>query len=175
MLEIKGLDKVIAKLEKMTDIPEKADKILYELAKIGEKELENAYSERIIDTRYDRKTKEFQEIDVTPKITTDVIQYDKTTELIAEGEELLYLEFGAGIKHNNPREWENILDIPVPLEVADIGTRGKGLGSNEAWYYSRGGITSIRSEGIKARGGFARAINEIYANVDRIIEEVLDE
>lgn len=172
-LKIEGLDKVIKKVNAYAKMPEKADKILYELAELGKQDLENAYRDPQIDQ--ERTSSGYIDRATTANVTTGITQEGATTTLWAEGNDLLFYEFGTGVTHNTPRPWSNVLNIQVPMEVSDIGTYNKGFGSFRYWHYSVDGKKSIRTEGIKARAGFANAINTITFNTDRVIKEVLNE
>ncbi len=168
-LKKKGLSKLIKSLQKSTVTPEKADKIMYKLAKKGEEELIQAYSTPNIDLN--KSTGSFEV--TTPNIQHDVQNQDGVVELWAEGEELLFYEFGTGITHNSPRDWENVLNIQVPEYVSAIGTYGKGYGAYPYWHYRNDNMQSIMTRGIVARGGFARAINRAVSDVEVTVKEVL--
>lgn len=172
-LKTQGLDKMINKLNTMSKMPEKADKILYELAKLGEQELQNAYREPQVDQESTKVG--YVDHARVPNIDIGITQDGNKTELWANGEDLLFYEFGTGVTHNTPRPWSNVLNIQIPPEVMDIGTYNKGYGAFRYWHYSIDGNKSIKTEGIKARAGFANAINTIAFNADKVIKEVLDE
>lgn len=168
-----GLDKVVSKINQFAKLPEKADKILLELAKMGEQELRTAYSEPQIDQ--EKTSTGYVDHVYVPKITTGIEQKGKQTTLWADGDDLLFYEFGAGITHNTPRPWSNVLNIQIPPEISDIGTYNKGYGAFPYWYYTLDGEGSIKTEGIRARAGFANAINTIAFNAEKVVKEVLDE
>lgn len=169
-VEIKGLDSVIKKVESMTNMPEKANKIFYKLCEIGEQEVRKAHR----DVEYDYNFDTNSQVAIQSDIRTYIDVVDNKTSLVAEGQQLLFHEFGAGISKNNPREWSNVLNIPVPLTILPIGTYGQGFGMNEKWVYREANMAFL-TKGYKAKAGFAHAINAIVANTDRIIKEVLNE
>lgn len=170
-IKITGLDNLIKKIEQATVTPEKANKIAYRLAKIGEEELEKAYSEPKIDIH----TPTGDLVISGPNVDMGVDQIGNETTLWAKGEDLLFYEFGTGVTHNTPRSWDNVLNIPVPSEILDIGTYGKGYGSYEYWFYSKPWLRGIKTYGIKARAGFPNAINRMVDEVDEVIKEVMNE
>lgn len=172
-IEKKGLNQVVDKINKFAKLPEKADKMLYELAKLGEQELREAYSEPQIDQ--EKTSTGYVDRVHTPKITVGIEQKGNQTTLWADGEQLLFFEFGAGITHNTPRPWSNVLNVQIPPEVSDIGTYNKGFGAFPYWHYSINGKGSIKTEGIRARAGFANAINTITFNTEKVVKEVLNE
>lgn len=172
-IKIEGLDKVLKKLNTYTKMPEKADEILYKLAELGKQDLENAYREPQVDQ--ERTKSGYIDRATTPNVNTGITQEGNKTTLWAEGKDLLFYEFGSGVTHNTPRPWSNVLNIQVPIEISDIGTYNKGYGAFRYWHYSIDGNKSIRTEGIKARAGFANAINTIAFNADKVIKEVLNE
>ena len=172
-LKITGLNQVVKKLNSFAKMPEKANEALYKLATMGEQELKTAYREPQIDQ--ERTGGGYVDITKTPNINTGIEQTGNKTTLWADGDDLLFYEFGSGVTHNTPRPWSNVLNVQIPPEISDIGTYNKGYGAFRYWHYSIDGNKSIKTEGIKARAGFANAINTITFNTDKVIKEVLDE
>lgn len=101
-------------------------------------------------------------------ISINIVGTTNERSVEATGNDFIFYEFGAGVKHNNPREWKNELNIPVPDEITPIGTYGQGHGSKERWYWDSGRQST---EGYPARQGFANAINTVVATVDKIVKE----
>lgn len=168
-----GLASVISKLENMADLSKNADEVMNRLVDIGVEEVRKAHKGSMgtdfivnengninIDVYSDAKV--FKEVD------------GNSYSVVAEGENFVFHEFGAGVKKNRPRNWSNDLGIPVPSGISPIGQYGKGQGSQELWAYQKDGSKVITS-GYEAVHGFANAINEIVANVDKVMKEVEDE
>lgn len=164
-----GLKKLIKKLEKSNITVEKANKITKELAELGKKELRDAYSEPKLDFNQSTGTVEM----IPTNIIYDVDQDKNETTLWASGEDLLFYEFGTGVTHNSPRQWENVLNVQIPPNIADIGTYGKGYGAFPYWIYRNKNMQSIMTRGIVARAGFANAINTIVDETDNVVKKVL--
>lgn len=101
-------------------------------------------------------------------ISINIVGATNYRSVEATGYDFIFYEFGAGVKHNSPREWRNELNIPVPDEITPIGTYGQGKGSQERWHWDSG---KRSTEGYPARQGFANAINTVVANVDKIVKE----
>lgn len=169
-LKITGLDKTIKALEKVSNIDKKADKILYKLAEKGQAKIDGAYETIQID--YDIVNA--FETPIIPSIKTSINPTQNGVELVGEGEDIAFYEFGAGIQKNTPRDWNNVLNVPVPDWVSPIGTYGKGKGSQHVWVYHKDGKFYM-THGIEARRGFAEAINEIVAEKENVTREVLNE
>ena len=98
-------------------LKQKTDRMLKELGVIGVKEASLRFTTAIYDGVND----------------TDV-----SLELIdggycikAEGNAVLFIEFGAGVYHNHGEPYPN----PRPEGVVGIGEYGKGLGKRQAWGY----------------------------------------
>lgn len=182
-IEIKGLEAVVKKIEKFTTVPEKANEILAELCEIGKEEIEKAHHgimgiDHVLE-RYDTargirtSTTDFP---VTSDAQVSIEQNGNIHTIIVEGYEFPFFEFGAGVKRNNPRSWNTVLDTPIPVEIAPIGTYGKGHGSKETWYYKdKYTGQRVRTGGYAAVHGIANAINRIVAEVNDLVKEKLDE
>lgn len=90
-----------------------------------------------------------------------------TAKLILEGNEVLFVEFGAGIHFNGSSS-------PNPYSAKfgyEIGGYGKHQGLNDFWFYREDGEL-IKSHGTKATMPMYRAYEEICNNFIRIAESV---
>lgn len=167
-LTISGIDKLIASLNQANNYVNKQEEIIEKLAVIGANEVDKHHRSVSI-------TNEIiggGSIQVRSDAKVGVEKVNNGLSIVATGENFVFFEFGAGVEHNNPRHWKNILKIPVPGSISDIGTYGYGMGSQPYWRYSYGG-EYIQTSGNKAVQGFAHAINAIVANLDDVIEEVI--
>lgn len=163
-----NLDSVVKKTKRYLNTLNNSEKILDDLAKSAEKEILDAHSGVM---GYDKVYVVDGVAQKEPKfsdIVVNVVRSQNQRSVEATGEEFIFYEFGAGVKHNSPRVWDNALNIPVPSEVSPIGTYGQGQGSQERWYWDSGRRST---EGYPARQGFANAINTAVAEVDKIIKE----
>ena len=64
-------------------------------------------------------------------VTVTVDERDDMTVVIANGEQAVFIEFGAGVYYNKPEPYPN----PRPEGIVGIGEYGKGYGSRQAWGY----------------------------------------
>lgn len=168
----KGLSSAILALKKHAVTVEQANEITDKLANMGAAAVKMQH-EGTVDTNY-RLTE--SGVVATPMYSDATVRVEKTKNghvIVAEGDQLLFFEFGAGVDKNSPREWSNKLDVPVPPNISDIGTYGYGMGSNSQWFYKDEETgDSYMTSGYKARAGFALAITLIVARANEIIKEV---
>lgn len=93
-----------------------------------------------------------------------------TAVLTAKGEEILFIEFGAGIYYNG-----SVGSSPHPKGEEFgylIGTYGKGYGSKKVWGYYDDSGKLILTYGVEATMPMYRASLEMANNVVRIAREV---
>lgn len=90
--------------------------------------------------------------------------------LVCEGIDLLFIEFGAGIRYNTPA---GTSPHPKGQELGyTIGSYGQGKGKNDSWtYYSESGEW-VRSYGTEATMPVYKASMEIMQNIRKIAKEV---
>lgn len=91
-------------------------------------------------------------------------------QLIAEGKDLLFIEFGAGVHYNG-----NLGGSPHPKgkEMGyTIGSYGKGQGKNDFWFYYADSGEAVMSHGTQATMPLYKSSIEIIANIRKIAKEV---
>ncbi len=163
-----NLGTITKKTKRYLNVLNHSEDILDDLAETAEKKILESHSGIMgYDTVYvaegvAQKEPRFSDIE------TNIVKATNYRSVEATGENFIFYEFGAGVTHNDPREWQNKLNIPVPDEIAPIGTYGQGHGSQERWYWDSGRQST---EGYPARQGFANAINTVVAEVDKIVKE----
>lgn len=90
--------------------------------------------------------------------------------LVAEGKDLLFIEFGAGIHYNGAA---GSSPHPKGQEYGyTIGSYGKGKGANDFWFYTADTGESVMSHGTEATMPVYSASVEIIQNIRRIAKEV---
>lgn len=88
--------------------------------------------------------------------------------LYVSGEELLFFEFGTGVKFNSKPS-----NHPDGVRLGMIiGEYGKGHGNNMYWYYKDDNDKWHRTSGIKAQMPVYMASVEILTQIERIAKEV---
>lgn len=91
-------------------------------------------------------------------------------KLVVEGSDLLYIEFGAGIRYNGSA---GTSPHPKGEEFGyTIGSYGKGKGKNDFWFYYADTGEAVMSHGTEATMPVYRASQEIIQNIRRIAREV---
>ena len=130
------------------DFLAKEQKLLEGLANIGVREA----SIRFTTAMYDGVN------DVT-------VTLDKTSNgyaIIAEGEAVAFIEFGAGVYHNSSEPYPN----PRPEGIVGIGEYGKGKGKRRAWYYKGepGTNGELQKNGVVKTRGNPAAMPMWYAS-----------
>lgn len=170
-LKIKGLKSSVKALNKYVKTAHSRDLILDKLSDIGAKTVEKAHS-GVMGIDHIESIGSTQDLMVRSDAVVSVEKGRNSRTIIATGENFVFHEFGSGIKHNSPRTWQNILNVPIPLGIAPIGQYGKKLGSQLSWRYRLENGKPVITSGYPAVNGFAIAINEMVANVDKVIKEV---
>ena len=91
-------------------------------------------------------------------------------KLVVEGSDLLYIEFGAGIRYNGSA---GTSPHPKGEEFGyTIGSYGKVQGKNDFWFYYADTGETVMSHGTEATMPVFRASQEIIQNIRRIAREV---
>ena len=91
-------------------------------------------------------------------------------ELICEGTDLLFIEFGAGVHYNGA-----VGSSPHPLgqEMGyTIGSYGKGQGKNDFWFYYADTGEAVMSHGTQATMPVYKAGVEMRRQILKIAKEV---
>lgn len=94
-------------------------------------------------------------------------------QLIVEGKDILFIEFGAGVHYNG-----NLGGSPHPKgkEMGyTIGSYGKGQGKNDFWFYYADSGEAVMSHGTQATMPVYKAGVEIRRQMLKIAREVFGE
>jgi len=95
---------------------------------------------------------------------------DKTTLVVADGKDAVFMEFGAGVYHNgavgsSPNPWGTGLGFT-------IGSYGKGNGRKEVWgYYGEDGEIHL-THGAPASMPLYKAVQSVSRDIVKIAREV---
>lgn len=93
-------------------------------------------------------------------------------QLIVEGRDLLFIEFGAGVHYNGSA---GSSPHPKGQEFGyTIGSYGKGQGANDHWFYYADTGESVMSRGTESTMPVYKASVEIIQNIRRIAREVFE-
>jgi hypothetical protein len=104
--------------------------------------------------------------------TNDVsVKLDKTNNgyvIVADGNAVAFMEFGAGVYHNTSEPYPN----PRPQGIVGIGEYGKGKGKQKAWGYKDENDELVITRGNPAAMPMWYASEEIKNSVTRVVKEV---
>ena len=104
--------------------------------------------------------------------TNDVsVKLDETNNgyvIIAEGQAVAFIEFGAGVYHNTSEPYPN----PRPQGIVGIGEYGKGYGKRKAWGYKDENDELIITRGNPAAMPMWYASEEMKNSVLKVVKEV---
>ena len=164
-----GINSTLRTLRKYSNMDVKLDEASNQLAEIGAKVLREAHAGVM---GVDHSVRDGRSVPVYSDIEVEVENFAGETSIVARGRNFTFFEFGAGVKKNSPRSYENVLNVPVPSAIAGIGEYGYGQGKNQSWLYQQD-KKPIITGGYAARHGFANAINRIVARSPRVVKGVL--
>lgn len=91
-------------------------------------------------------------------------------KIVAEGEEVCFIEFGAGVHYNGAEPYP----LPRPEGIVGIGQYGKGLGRNDYWFYSDESGSHF-THGTPAAMPMYNATKEILESIPQIANEVFND
>ena len=129
-LSTKSIGKAIKELKAYRDsLEDRKQRLLDELAKIGVREASIRFTTAMYDGVNDSE------------VTLKTIENGYC--IVAEGNAVAFIEFGAGVYHNPTEPYPN----PRPDGIVGIGEYGKGLGKRQAW-----GFTDESGELVITRG-----------------------
>jgi hypothetical protein len=104
--------------------------------------------------------------------TNDVsVTWDETNKgcvIVAEGQAVAFIEFGAGVYYNGSEPYPN----PRPQGIVGIGEYGKGMGKRRAWGYKNENDELVITRGNPAAMPMWYASEEIKKSVLRVAKEV---
>ena len=154
-LSDKDINRAIQELKRYKQEFLKREKRLVEgLAEIGLKEA----SVRFTTAMYDG--------------TNDVsVHLDATANgyvIVADGQAVAFIEFGAGVYHNGGEPYPN----PRPTGIVGIGEYGKGYGKRKAWGYMDENNELVITRGNPAAMPMWYASEEIKSSVLKVVREV---
>ena len=154
-LDKQSIDRAIKELKAYKqDFLKKEKKLLEGLAEIGIKEA----SVRFTTAMYDG----------TNDVSVRLDENNKGYVIVAEGQAVAFIEFGAGVYHNGSEPYPN----PRPQGIVGIGEYGKGMGKRRAWGYKNENDELVITRGNPAAMPLWYASEEIKNSVLRVVKEV---
>lgn len=156
-LSAESIDKAISEVKRVEKImKEKANILAKKLADIGLQEA----SVRFATAAYSGVN------DVQVRIVPTAKGY----AVIAEGEAVCFIEFGAGVYYNGAEPYP---DGDRPAGIVGIGEFGQGKGKQSAWGYYDDTGNLVITRGTPAAMPLWYAKEEIVKQVEKVVKEVL--
>ncbi len=150
---------------------EKVDKFEKLVAQELKVQADIGFSGALVDDVINDRPK-YAQVDVKVGTKGDIIV------VIADGEDAVWVEFGAGVFHNTPAGTSPHSEIYEKGFDYTIGSYGKGMGKRQVWAYYEGGIkdkekNNLRlTRGTPAKMPMANAMTDIVNRIDGIARDV---
>lgn len=166
-LRLKGLDRVLHSFDLMErDLDRKLDEFLKGLAEIGLATASVGYSNFVLHEGIP-SGKDVDWYETTPEINVTVEPIENGYAVVAEGREVLFVEFGAGVYYNGSEAYPG----ERPEGVVGIGQYGRGYGNRDAWAFDDGGGKVITRGNMPAAAMYW-ASEDIKRNIEQVAKEV---
>lgn len=159
-----GIDKAIKELEEYKkDIKRKTALLQDRIAKRIEEEANKGFASAVVD---DLVRGGYQKPDVTVNYTTK----GDISVVVAQGEDAVWVEFGAGVYHNG-----NLGSSPHPRgsELGmTIGGYGQGKGKQRSWGFKDADGTLHVTRGTPAQMPLEKAVLSVLDELPQLAKEV---
>lgn len=159
-----GIDKAIKELEEYKkDIKRKTAILQDRIAKRIEEEADKGFASAVVD---DLVRGGYQKPDVTVNYTTR----GDISVVVAQGEDAVWVEFGAGVYHNG-----NLGSSPHPRgsELGmTIGGYGQGKGKQKSWGFKDADGTLHVTRGTPAQMPLEKAVLSVLDELPQMAKEV---
>lgn len=159
-----GIDKAIKELEEYKkDIKRKTSLLQDRIAKRIEEEADKGFTSAVVD---DLVRGGYQKSDVTVNYTTR----GDISVVVAQGEDAVWVEFGAGVYHNG-----NLGSSPHPKgsELGmTIGGYGQGKGKQKSWGFKDADGTLHVTRGTPAQMPLEKAVLSVLDELPQMAKEV---
>lgn len=159
-----GIDKAIKELEEYKkDIKKKTALLQDRIAKRIEEEADKGFASAVVD---DLVRGGYQKPDVTVNYTTK----GDISVVVAQGEDAVWVEFGAGVYHNG-----NLGSSPHPRgsELGmTIGGYGQGKGKQKSWGFKDEEGTLHVTRGTPAQMPLEKAVLSVLDELPQMVKEV---
>jgi hypothetical protein len=163
-LSTKGINRAIREINKYkTELQSKTEECRKRIAEALKQEIERNFNSAVVDDTIRGGTRQ---ADVVVKVD----DRGTMTVIVAEGEDAVFCEFGAGVYHNgsvgsSPHPYGNELGLT-------IGSYGKGKGKQQAWGYYDENHELVITRGTPASMPMYHAIQTITVISIEIAREV---
>lgn len=164
-LSAESIDNVIKELEKyQNSLQTKADLLRQRIAERLAEEARQGFNGAVVDDLTEQSgSPRIANVDVT------ISNGDTITLVIANGEDAIWVEFGAGVYHNGSA---GSSPNPYGSELGyKIGGYGKGRGKQEKWAFKKGDV-KLWTHGTPAKMPMYRAVQTVVNEIPAIAREV---
>ena len=157
------IDAVIRELETYKQsIVEKTELLRKRVAELLEAEAQSGFNGAIVDDIVNGEKR-------TAQVSVSVSHGGDISLVIANGEDAVWVEFGAGVYHNGSA---GSSPHPKGAELGmTIGSFGKGHGKRQTWGFYEDGELRL-THGTPARMPMARAVTAVCNDIQAIAQEV---
>lgn len=151
-LSEESIEKAIKQIEQYGKwVSEKSDLLAEKLAEIGLNEARIRFEEA-----------------APGEITTSVERTQNGWKIVASGDSVCFIEFGAGVYYNSNSDYP----LPKPQGIVGIGEYGKGKGKRNAWGYYDDNHNLVITHGTPASMPMYFAGKNMEQEISRIAKEV---
>ena len=159
-----GIDKALQELQAYKqEIIRKTETLRQRVAARLADEANSGFSGAIVDDLTGKNSPRLADV----KVSVD--ERDNVSVVVAEGEDAVWIEFGAGVYHNG-----SVGSSPHPQGAElgfTIGGYGKGNGKKEIWGFYEDGELRL-THGTPARMPMSQAMNTVINDIVSIAREV---
>lgn len=149
-----SIEKAIAELKEYKEwVVRKTNELNERLALIGTAEAARRFGAAIYDGENDVKL--------------SAVPIEHGWKIVAEGQAVCFIEFGAGVYHNGAEPYPN----PRPAGVVGIGEYGQGKGKRQGWMFYDGDAL-VFTRGNPAAMPMFHASEAIKRDLEKVAKEV---
>lgn len=173
-LDVASIDNAIRELERYRDdFKAKCEQLRQKIAERIMWSAQQGFNAAMVSDTYmqiDGKAKQSISPKMGGQVEVTVEHGDAMSVVIADGEDAIFIEFGAGVYYNGAAG-----DSPHPWGLEHgfgIGTYGQGKGVRDAWGYKDENGAIILTHGTPAAMPMYRGTEEAIRALDDIVREV---
>lgn len=162
-LTTQGIDRALRELERYKrNFVRKVELLRQRVAEELAKEAESGFNGAIADDLVKGEPR-------TAQVSVTVDDRGAVTAVVADGEDAVWVEFGAGVYYNGAA---GSSPHPHGAELGfTIGGYGKGNGKKKVWGFYEGGELKL-THGTPAKMPMARAVTTVCQDMEKIAREV---
>ena len=164
-VKVKGIERVVQSLSP-EELNKKMNEVCKQLAEVGKETASVGYSNFVLHEGIPSGD-DVDWYERTPKIDVRVEPTENGYKVVAEGDELYFVEFGAGVYYNGSEAYPG----ERPEGIVGIGQYGKGYGNRNAWAFDDGS-GKVVTRGNMPSATMYYASEDMKREIERITKEV---